>query len=229
MKQTLLRALALLWRNPALLVPALVLALAGQAAAYDLSAAGYLSWRFFGDLNAAGPDAFRLFIETIVALALRIAVSLLAIAFTTGMASAAWTRGRARLSHGAQQLRREGVPLAQAMLVLLLIGLAAAALVIPTFGISLLAYMAFTIYTIPLVAVAGRPMYDALVDSLRIAAQNLGSTFVLVLLILTLAAAGAAAGPVVSWVLMEAAVAYATVVATGECLELRKAGNQASR
>ena len=231
-------ALLLLRRNIIIVVPSLIVALASAIAAYALSAAGYLSWQFFGDLNAEGPGAFWQFFGTIVALGLRILGALVAIAFTTGMAAAAWEHGTTTLSDGLAAFRRGGFQLFVALAILFLMGLAASALVVPTFGISLLAYTVFMIYAMPGVVVGNRGAQDAIVDSVRIAASNFWVSLVLVLLIVVLAVAGGLVGYVagqipflgeaISWIVMEAVVAYATLVVVGEYLKLRQTLNEAS-
>lgn len=232
MKEIFLHALVLLRRNWIIVLPSLVVGLIAAAVAAVLSSAGYLSWGFFGDLNAQGPGAFWLFFATIVAFGLRIFGALVVIAFTTGMAGAAWARGTATLADGFAAFKRDGVQVLIAIVLLFLIGLVAAALVVPTFGISLLAYMLFMIYTMPAVVVGDRPAQDALVDSIRLAAQNFGVTLALVVLIVVLAVIGGvigdAAGRIpflgeaLSWILMEVVVAYVMLVVVGEYVKLRE-------
>lgn len=231
MKDVLLRALALLRRNLIIIVPSLAIGAIAAAAAAVLAASGWLSWGFFGDMNAQGPGAFWLFFGTIVAFGLRILGALISIAFTTGMAGAAWSRGNATLGDGFAAFKRDGAQALVALLLLFLIGLIAAALVEPTFGISLLAYMVFMIYTIPAVVVGDRPALDAMMESMRLASRNFGVTLGLVALIIVLAIVGGvigdAAGNVpylgeaVSWILMEAVVAYVTLVVVGEYVKLQ--------
>jgi hypothetical protein len=237
MKAIFAEAFLLLRRNMIIVVPSLIVGIASAVAAYVLSLSGYLSWEFFGDLDAQGPAAFWHFVGTIVALGLRILGALVAIAFTTGMAGAAWQRGRAHLADGLAALRHEGLQVFIALALLFALGLIASALVVPTFGISLLAYMVFMMYTMPAVVVGNRAAQDAIVDSIRIAAGNFGVTLVLVLIIAVLAAVGglvgAAAGRIpllgeaLSWLTMELVVAYATLVVVGEYLKLRHVATQA--
>lgn len=234
MKDVLARALALLQRNWIIVVPSLVVGAAAAAAATALSAAGWLSWGFFGDMNAQGPGAFWLFFASIVAFGLRILAALISIAFTTGMAGAAWMRGTATLADGFAAFKRDGFQALLALLLLFVIGLLAAALVVPTFGISLLTYMVFMIYTMPAVVVGDRPAQDALVDSIRLAAGHFWVTLGLIALIVALAVAGGLigeaagnlpyVGQAVSWILMEAVVAYVTLVVVGEYLKIGQAG-----
>jgi len=232
MKDVFGTALLLLRRNAIIVVPSLIVGVLSALVAYVLSASGFLSWGFFGDLNAQGPGAFWLFFGTIVAFGLRVLGALVAIAFTTGMAGAAWDHGSATLADGVDAFRREGLQVLVALALLFLIGLVASALVVPTFGISLLVYMVFMIYTMPAVVVAELPAQDAILESIRTAASNFGVTLLLVVLIVVLAVVGgllgSAAGRIpflgeaVSWIVMEAVVAYATLVVVGEYLKLRR-------
>lgn len=231
-RSTFAGAWSLLRHNWLIVVPSLAVGAVSGAIAYVLESSGALSWTFFGDLDASGPGAFWLYFATIVAFGWRIFGALVAIAFTTGMAGAAWERGTAALSDGATAFRREGLQVLAALVLLFVLGLVASALVVPTFGISVLAYMVFFIYTMPAVVVGDRPATEALIDSIRLAARNLGTTLLVVILIVALAVAGgfigSAAGripflgDVVAWLIMEAVVAYATLVVVGEYLKLRE-------
>src|SRR6185437_11375163 len=118
---TLLRALSLLRANPVIIVPSILLGIASAAIATVLSEHGFLSWAFFSDMNVQGPDAFWLFFGTIVAMALRILAAVAAIAFTTGMAAAAWRQGSAHVSDGAAAFRRNGVQAFVALVLLTLV------------------------------------------------------------------------------------------------------------
>lgn len=227
---TLLRAWLLLCANPSIIVPSIVVGVASAFIATVLSEHGLLSWSFFSDMDAQGPNGFWLFFATLVAAALRILAAVAAIAFTTGMAAAAWKRGSARFADGAQAFRRNGLQACLALVLLTLLGLLAAALLVPTFGISVLLYMTFLLYAMPGVLVGNRGATDAIVESISLAWRSFGVTFTVVLLIVALAIAGGKLGDVLSglpfvgqllgWVVMEAVVAYATLVVVGEYLQL---------
>lgn len=235
---TLLRAWTLLCKNWVVMVPSVVLGVISAIAAAALSRYGFLSWTFFGDLNAQGPNAFWLFFATIVAVALRIVAAVVVIAFTTGMAAAAWRSGAAHLSDGAAAFRRSGVQAFFALLLMTVLGLIAAALLIPTFGLSVLLYMTFMLYVMPGVLVGNRGATDAIVESIALAWKRFGVTFVVVLLVIGLAILGGwlgdllarlpLLGNVLGWVVMELVVAYATLVVVGEYLELGAPAGKAS-
>lgn len=235
---TLLRSWTLLCRNWSIVLPSIVLGVAGAELSALLERSGWLSWGFFGNMNAQGPGAFWAFVAAIVAMALRILAAIMAIAYTTGMAAAAWTSGTARIADGAAAFFRSGLQAFLAFLLMALLGLVAAALLEPTFGISVFVYMIFMLYAMPGVLVGNRPAVDAIVESFALAWRSFGVTFVLVLLIVGLAILGGFfgdalaripyAGNVLGWVVMEVVVAYATLVVVGEYLQLRRPPDQAT-
>jgi hypothetical protein len=99
--------------------------------------------------------------------------------------------------------------------------------------LSVAAFFVFFIYTMAAVFVGERPATEALVESCSIAAANLRTTILVVLLIAVvgvaagllghIASAVPFAGPVLEAVLMYAVVAYGTLVVVGEYLQLRRA------
>jgi hypothetical protein len=234
---TFARAWTLLRRNWIIIAPSIVVGACSAGAATVLAESGWLSWQFFGDLNEQGPGAYWAFVATVVAMALRLVAAVVAMAFTAGMAAAAWSRGTANLRDGAAVFRRNALQAFFALLFLTLIGLCAAALLLPTFGLSVLAYMTFMLYAMPAVLVGNRGAVDAIVESIALAWRSFGVTFFLVVLIVVLAIAGGLLGnllahvpflgELLSWILMEAVVAYATLVVVGEYLQLHAPADQA--
>jgi hypothetical protein len=227
----------LLVRNPIIVLPPIAIGILTGAISHVLSASGIASWDFFENLNAQGAGAFWLFFGTIVAVGIRILGALVAIAFTVGMAGAAWRAGRTGLNDGLAALRRDGVQAFLALVVLFAIGLAAAALVVPTFGLSVLLYMIFMLYAMPGVVVGDRSASDAVIESIQLAARNFGVTLAVVLLIVVLAVVGGIIGDalgrlpllgeIIDWILMETVVAYAMLVIVGEYVKLRPPVDQA--
>lgn len=234
---TLLRAWSLLCANAIIIVPSILLGIASAALATALSEHGVLSWAFFSDMDVQGPNAFWMFFGTIVAIALRILSAVAAIAFTTGMAAAAWRSGSAHFSDGADAFRRNGVQACVALILLALLGLVAAALLVPTFGFSVLLYMTFLLYAMPGVLVGNRGATEAIIESIGLAWRSFGVTLTVVLLIIALAIGGGKlgdllaglplVGQILGWVVMEAVVAYATLVVVGEYLQLGSPADQA--
>lgn len=234
---TFARAWNVLSRNWIIVVPSILVGAIGAAIATALAGSGWLSWQFFGDLNQTGQSGYLSFLASIVAMALRIVGAVVAIGFTCGMAAAAWRRGTAHFADGAEALRRNGVHAFVALVILTLLGLVAAALFIPTFGLSVLAYMVFMLYAMPGVLVGNRGATDAVVESIALSWRSFGVTFLLVVLIAVLAVAGGLLGDFLSrvpflgqllgWVIMEIVVAYATLVVVGEYIQLLGAPDQA--
>jgi hypothetical protein len=217
---TFSRAWSLLSHNPLIVVPALVVGLVSAGAARVLADAGVLSWQVL--------------LVPIAAVLLRLLSAVVAIAFTTGMSAAAWRRGRASLSDGAMALRRNGLHAFGALILLMLLGLLAAALIVPTFGLSVFAYLVFVLYTMPAALIGGRGAVESILESFTLAWRSIGVTIAVVVLIVVLAIAGGRLGDLaaripflgeaVGWIVMEAVIAYATLVVVGEYLQLSEEG-----
>jgi hypothetical protein len=224
-------AFALLRRNWIIVVPSLVVGAIGAAIAGVVSSQD--AGGSFSDYSG-GPGVFLAFLNLIVGATAQILAAIVAIAFTTGMAGAAWTRGTASLADGAQAFKREGVRVFFAMVLLLILGFIAAVLAEPTFFISLVAYATFMIYTMAAVIVGDRPAVQAILDSISIAARNFGTTILVVALIFGIAILASLVGrlahgvpfvgPVLETIVLQVVVAYATLVVVGEYLKLRPHG-----
>ncbi|MBV9269864.1 MAG: hypothetical protein JO165_02140, partial [Candidatus Eremiobacteraeota bacterium] len=117
-----------------------------------------------GDVGG-GAATYAFYMTTIVVAVMQILGSVLSIAFTTGMAHAAWSEGKAGISDGIACFARHPWSAIGAMILLMLIGFVAAALIVPTFFISFVAYVVFFIYTMAAVFVGDRSPTDAIVES----------------------------------------------------------------
>lgn len=157
------------------------------------------------------------------------------ITYTTGMAGAAWERGTTTLADGTRAFERDSTHVFIAMIGLFVLGVVAAVLAIPTFGLTLLAYVLLFIYTMPAAVVGERRGLEALGESYRIATRRLGTTIVVVVLIaiiaviawlimLALARVTPFVGPLIAAIIDQVAIAYFTLVIVGEYLNLRNAG-----
>ncbi|MDQ2873088.1 MAG: hypothetical protein M3R35_08185 [Candidatus Eremiobacteraeota bacterium] len=229
---TFKRAWGLLAHNPIIVVPALIVGLLTALLLYALDVYAAVSIGPLSDLSGGGPAAFASFLGSILAITIRLVAATVSIAYTTGMAAAAWETGRATLADGARAVRRFAPHIALAIVLLFLIGVVAAVLADFTFYLTLLLYAVFVIYTMPAVIVGERTGVEGLIDSFTIAAKNFWATVGIVLLILLIAIAGAIiarlvhgvplVGQIVEVLLTEATVAYATLVAVGEYRVLRE-------
>jgi hypothetical protein len=155
-------------------------------------------------------------------------------AYTTGMAGAAWERGRAALSDGAASFQEDAGRILITGIGLVLLAIVAAILALPTIGISLLAFYVFTLYAMPSAILGNRPGFSSIAESFRIAGHRFGSTFAIAIVILVVRVvfefiAGFFAfapllGPIIAACITQAVVAYATLVVVGEYLNLTAAG-----
>ena len=157
----------------------------------------------------------------------------LAQCYMTGMAGAAWAKGKTDLSDGSRAFQRDAGNTLVAIIGLFLVGVLAAILALPTLGISLLLYAYFCIYTFPAAIVGERPGFAAIGDSIRIASKRVGPTLIVVVIVALIVVCGSAIsgllnfipflGPIVGAMFSEAILAYATLVVVGEYLALRDA------
>lgn len=224
------RARELLLRNWIIVLPAIVIGFVTNFAAAVLAGASDMS---LSDFNSSGPAMFEAYLTSMILAAIQIFGSVLTIAVTTGMAGAAWSKGTATLGDGFSAFARHPWSATGAILLMMVLGFVAGALIIPTFFISVIAFAIFFIYTMAAVLVGEKPPVDAIVESCTIAAANLRTTVLVVLLIFAVAVAafvlarlaGAIplAGPLLEAILMYSVVAYGTLVIVGEYLQLRRA------
>ncbi len=231
-ENTFARALVLLVRNWIIVLPGIVLGIAGGILNFAIS------FLFLGSfaLTGEGGENVAFVTQTIVAIVLTTVAMLIAIvqmAIVTGMAGAAWRHGRATIADGWSAFAHHGVQVALAVVLLFLIGLCAAALAPITFLVTLFAYMVFVIYTMASVIIGGRNAVEGIAESCRLALQNIAPTLGVIALITLIAFGGAWAGMlvgrltplgggVVAGVLEQIIVAYASLVVAGEYLKLVK-------
>jgi hypothetical protein len=212
------RSCGLLFGNFAIVVPGLVVGVLAALVQFAL------------EPTPAAALAAGIVTRVIEALA-QIAASIISIAYTTGMAQAAWETGRARFGDGARAFRRDGGHVFVAMLVLFGLGFVAAALTPFTFGLSLAAYVFFFIYTMAAAVVGEQPGLAAVVESVEIAFGRPVPTLLVVVGVLviafamgavaTLLAAAPLIGPLVATLVVQVVIAYVVLVIVGEYLALR--------
>ena len=156
----------------------------------------------------------------------QIVATVLAIAFTTGMADAAWRGGRGTLRDGFVAFRREGGHVFVAVIVLLLLGLLAAIAAPVTHAVSIVAYAYCCAYTMPAAVVGERSGLVAVGESTSIAFRRPIGTLVILVGVYAIAyAIGFGAefvqmtpyvGSILGALVVQAAIAYATLVLVGE-------------
>jgi hypothetical protein len=216
LERTFARAWALLIRNPVMLVPGIV-AGALQTAASIASQALSDEFLVVGFLVTG-----------------TLAISLVQMAYVTGMAGAAWKHDRTGLRDGWEAFSHRFWPAAGAAVLLLVIGFCAAALAPTTFGVTLLAYALFFIYTMAAVVIGERPPIAGIVESASTALANVWPTLAVVALIAVIAAVGGwlgslaghvsdVGGALLEGLITQIVVAYASLVIAGEYLKLTHA------
>lgn len=151
--------------------------------------------------------------------------------YVTGMAGAAWQRGRAALSDGSVAFEHDAGNVLIAIVGLFVALVVAGVLALFTLGISLLLYFYFFLYTFPAVIVGQRPGLAAMGDSFRIAAQRVAPTLIVTIIIGVILLVGRIIGtvlffvpflgPIVGSIIIQIVLSYVMLVVVGEYLALR--------
>lgn len=228
---TFSRSWELLSRNWIIVVPAIVIAIVAGVVIAILGMFGMASAAGFGAAGMGGASAGSMMLTGAIVAAVLLVASILTVAYTTGMADAAWRTGTARLDDGAAAFREDAGSLVAAVVLLFILGAIAFFLSIFTFGLAMLAYWLFFLYTFASVVVGKRTGVDALSESARITSKNLMMTLAVVVL-LAIAFVIAAwvgnvlhhipfLGAILSYVINQVVAAYATLVIVGEYIKLR--------
>lgn len=194
------RSWTLLARNPVIVVPGIVVGLA----------TGIILFFY--------PDAWMSALIGVLAY-------VITQSYVVGMAGAAWRNGRTTLADGAAVFSQDAVRVLLTMLLFAVIGVV---LTILTFGIGWLVFLFFAIYTIPAVILGNMTPFDGLKRSFSLAMDRLVTTLIIVaLLFLINLVVGLLSfplalipllGPIISGIISQAIVAYATLVIVGEYL-----------
>jgi hypothetical protein len=228
---TFARSWELLTQNWIIIAPGIVIGILAAIIIWVLTIFGIGATAGFASMGmgAAGVGAAMMGMALVV-IVLMIA-ALLNVAYTTGMAGAAWRTGKAALDDGASAFGSNASALFIAIVALFVLGVIAAGLSVFTFGLAMLAFVIFFLYTFASVIIGGHTAMDALGESCRIAARNFVMTLVVVILLAIagmigmwvtrilhfLPLLGFAAG----YVIQNIVAAYATLVIVGEYNKLR--------
>jgi hypothetical protein len=173
------------------------------------------------------------FVSSLIVAIVAVAGYIVTQCYTAGMAGAAWQRGTATLADGARAVNEDAGNVLVAAIGLLICGIIAALLLIPTLGLSIFVFYLFTMYTIAAAVVGNRRGFDALRESFAIARAKFGTTLIIGIVLFLLSLVGniighlfsyaPLLGPIVSAIVTQIIVAYATLVIVGEYLVLRPA------
>jgi len=226
------RSWELLASNWIMLVPGIVIGIVAAIVVFFVVGAGLVSGI---GLSAAGASSAGIGAAMMAGLIVGIIILIsiiLTIAYTTGMAGAAWRTGTATIADGAEAFRKDGAAILVAFVLLVLLGAVAAFASIFTFGLALLAFVIFFMYTFASVIVGGRSGSEALGDSARVATRNFVTTLLLLVLLCAVyffaGWVGAILsnikllGGIVSMVIQQIVTVYATLVIVGEYINLSK-------
>lgn len=225
------RSWQLLTENWILIVPGIVIGIVAAVVVWLLTVYGVASAVGFSAVGMGGVGMMSAFLSTMLVGVVLMLATILVIAYTTGMAGAAWRTGKATLDDGAAAFRADGAQILVAVVLLFLLGIVAVALSVPTLGLALLAFYLFFLYALPSVIVGNRSATDALAESARMTTRNFLTTLAIVILLaiafmvatwLTRFFGGIPLiGLIVRQLIMQAMAAYATLVIVGEYIKLR--------
>lgn len=225
------RSWQLLTENWILIVPGIVIGIVAAVVVWLLTVYGVASAVGFSAVGMGGVGMMSAFLSTMLVGVVLMLATILVIAYTTGMAGAAWRTGKATLDDGAAAFRADGAQILVAVVLLFLLGIVAVALSVPTLGLALLAFYLFFLYALPSVIVGSRSATDALAESARMTTRNFLTTLAIVILLaiafmvatwLTRFFGGIPLiGLIVRQLIMQAMAAYATLVIVGEYIKLR--------
>jgi hypothetical protein len=226
------RAWSLLRGNLAIVVPGLVIG------AFIGLVTAYLAPPVAVDDVAAGLarpyDRIARWLVTLIS----VIASVMTITYTTGMARSAWEHGRATFADGARAFRDDAGNVIVALGLLFLLGFVASLLAPFTLFFSLIAYVFFCIYTMAAAIVGERNGFASVVESAAIAWRRPLTTGLLVggiaAILLAMGAvtsvlsAAPFVGQVIANVVLQAVVAYFTLVIVGEYRTLAAEGSLAT-
>ncbi len=227
------RSWELLSNNWIMLVPGLVIAIVAAVIVFFVAGASIVGGAGLGAAGATGAGLGALAMGGMMAAMVGLVAVILTVAYTTGMAGAAWRTGHATLDDGAAAFRKDAGSILVAVVLLIVLAVVAGLLSVFTFGLALLAFVLFFMYTFASVIVGGHSGAEALGDSARIATRNFLTTLLLLVLLCVVSFLGAwiggilshipLLGRVVAMVIQQIVAVYATLVIVGEYIKLSKA------
>lgn len=224
------RSWELLSSNWIMVVPGLVIGIVAAVIVFFLVGAGLIGGAGLGAVGAGGAGLGAIAMAGMLSAIIMVVAMILTIAYTTGMAGAAWRSGRATLDDGAAAFRKDAGSILVAVVLLIVLAVVAGLLSIFTFGLAMLAFVLFFMYTFASVIVGGHSGTEALGDSARVATKNFVTTLLLLVLICVVAfVAGLIGnwlshipllGGIISMIIQQIVAVYATLVIVGEYIKL---------
>jgi hypothetical protein len=225
------RSWQLLTRNWIIIVPGIVIGLiVGLASDFLTPPATYGDPTTTGGVVSHGAANV---VSSLILAVIGIAGFVITQCYTVGMAAGAWARGTTSLADGAAALREDAGNVLSAAVWLFVIGVIALMLALPTLGISLLAFYLFMLYAIPSAVVGNHGGLSAIRESFSIVRAKFSTTLIIGIVLAAISLLGGAIalffafapllGPIVSAVISETVVAFASLVLVGEYINLRGA------
>lgn len=216
------RAWELLTRNWIIIVPGIVIGVI----------IGILDWALLAPYRSYDPtqigSAFSIMGGRLALAAITLVGYIATQAFTTGMAGAAWMRGTTTLADGSASFQEDAGRIVITGIGLIGLALAALVLAIPTLALSVLAFYLFTLYAMPAAIVGNRPGFSSIAESFAIARARFVQTLIIAAMIFVISLVLGVVtglisfvpliGPLIRAIVMQAVIAYATLVVVGEYL-----------
>jgi|SRR5579872_293018 len=169
-----------------------------------------------------------------IALLIQFILFVASVTYTTGMAGAAWRSNRTTLSDGTIAFERDAGNVVVALVALIVLGVVALILSAVTFGLAMLAFIFFVVYTFPSAVIGEVPGIEAIKESVRIAQHRAAPTLAMIIAIAVIGIVVGIVtsalhvvpflGPVIGGLIGGAASAYFTLVVAGEYLQLKASG-----
>ena len=231
------RAWELLTRNWIIIVPGVVVGVIVGILAALLTPHVYSSTEYANNPGLALAAVGGVFVRAIILGCIGVLGYVATVTYTVGMAGAAWARGTTTLADGSAAFAKDAGNVLITALCVLVLGIVAAILAVPTLTLSILALYLFTIYAMPAAILGNQPGIAAIVESFRLATQRFVPTLIIVIVIgVVKFVIGLATlplvfvpfvGPILSSVITHAVIAFAVLVIVGEYLSLRSQGTVA--
>ena len=228
------RAWTLLSSNWIIIVPGVVIGLIVGIISGLLTPHAYTAADYQNNPSLAMAAAGSIFIRGILVAGVGVLGYIATTAYTVGMAGAAWERGTTTLADGSAAFQERSGNIVMTAIGLILLGIVAAILALPTITLSLLAFWIFTLYAMPAAVIGNQPGFSAIGQSFQIATKRFVPTLIIAILIAVISfVLGLLTlplhfipflGPIVSAVITQVVIAFAMLVIVGEYLSLRNQG-----
>ena len=232
------RAWTLLSNNWIIIVPGVVIGLIVGIIHGLLTPHAYTAADYQNNPSLAMATVGGAFVRAILMAGVGVLGYIATTAYTVGMAGAAWEKGSTTLADGSAAFQERSSNIVMTAIGLIVLGIIAAILALPTITLSLLAFWIFTLYSMPAAVIGNQPGFSAIMQSFQIATKRFVPTLIIAILIAVISfVLGLLTlplhfipflGPIVSAVITQIVIAFAMLVIVGEYLSLRNEGAIAS-